>query len=441
MEIPLLTTTRKFNYLPYREQFSNILKGNLDFHEESSNYSSHAIHSFPAKFPPQLPRVFIEALTLPGDIVFDPMMGSGTTLLEASLLNRRALGTDIDPLALRISSVKLSVPSMTDIEKITDQVIEKASQRLTKSSKKIEMLVDSRFDEQSRTFVEYWFSKSAQLELAVLLDELQKIENPRIKGYLSISVSAVIIAKSGGVSLARDLAHTRPHRDLQKKPLSVMAELRKRIKRNIKNLSDNSFNSPGFLACEADAQKLPLANKSVDLIVTSPPYANHAIDYMRAHKFSLVWFGFPISKLSDLRQKYIGGDAINKAMLLPLPDTANQIIHSLSKIDSKKGLALHRYYSEMTLALSGMYRVLKPEKAAIVVVGNSVLRGVSTNTDICLAEIGKRVGFDLVHIGARNIDRNRRMLPVSKDRENGNNSQIEERMHEEYVIGFMKPGG
>ncbi len=441
MEIPLTTTNRTIKYLPYREQLSKILRGNLDFHEESSNYSLHSIHSFPAKFPPQLPRVFIESLTLPGDLVFDPMMGSGTTLLEAYLLNRRALGTDIDPLALRISIVKLSTPSVTELEKVAEQVIEKASQRLSKSIRKIELLLESSFDSQSRAFVDYWFSKNVQLELAVLLDELHQIKDPGIKDFLSISVSAVIIAKSGGVSLARDLAHTRPHRDMEKKSLSVMTEFRKRIKKNIKHLSNEPFEYPRFLMSEADIQKLPIAENSIDLIVTSPPYANHAIDYMRAHKFSLVWFGFPISRLSELRQRYIGGDAINKAMLLPLPDTASQIILSLNKIDRKKGLALHRYYSEMSFALSEMFRVLKPGKASVVVVGNSVLRGVTTNTDICLAEIGKQVGFELVHIGARNIDRNRRMLPVSRDRENGNSSRIEERMHEEYVIGFMKPGG
>ena len=57
----------------------------------------------------------------------------------------------------------------------------------------------------------------------------------------------------------------------------------------------------------ADARQLPIDDESVDLVITSPPYAN-AIDYMRAHKFSLVWFGEPISELSALRATYIGSD-------------------------------------------------------------------------------------------------------------------------------------
>lgn len=55
----------------------------------------HRIHGFAAKFSPGLPRYFIKELTLPGDVVLDPMTGSGTTLLEAMLLDRRGIGVDI----------------------------------------------------------------------------------------------------------------------------------------------------------------------------------------------------------------------------------------------------------------------------------------------------------------------------------------------------------
>ena len=60
---------------------------------------------------------------------------------------------------------------------------------------------------------------------------------------------------------------------------------------------------------EANAQALPLEENSVDLIVTSPPYAANAIDYMRSHKFVLVWLGHAIEALGTKRNDYIGGDA------------------------------------------------------------------------------------------------------------------------------------
>ncbi len=89
---------------PYQERLATLLSQDLDFHDQDSGYAAHNFHSFPAKFPPQLPRKFIVALTAPGDVVLDPMMGSGTTVLEAFLTGRRGVGFDIDPLALLLQS-------------------------------------------------------------------------------------------------------------------------------------------------------------------------------------------------------------------------------------------------------------------------------------------------------------------------------------------------
>lgn len=89
-----------------RRSLAKLLSTDLGFHQEASNYASHALHAFAAKFPPQLPRVFIEGLTQKGETVMDPMMGSGTAIVEAFLCGRRAVGFDIDPLALMMCRVK-----------------------------------------------------------------------------------------------------------------------------------------------------------------------------------------------------------------------------------------------------------------------------------------------------------------------------------------------
>jgi DNA modification methylase len=186
-----------------------------------------------------------------------------------------------------------------------------------------------------------------------------------------------------------------------------------------------------------DAQALPLKSSIMDLIFTSPPYASNAIDYMRAHKFSLVWLGYSLDSLSQKRQEYIGGETTNGIILECLSEKANRIVRQIASLDKKKGLSLHRYYSEMTRVLREMYRVLKPGKAAIVVVGSSIIRGVDTETQDCLASIGREIGFDIPAIGIRHLDRNRRMLPAGTNI--NMSSQIQQRMYEEYVIGFYKP--
>ncbi|MGQ9550202.1 MAG: DNA methyltransferase, partial [Roseiflexus sp.] len=90
------------------EKLCRLLAEDLDFHDQDSGYASHNFHAFPAKFPPQLPRKFIQSLTIPGGTVLDPMMGSGTTVLEAFLLGRKAMGFDIDPLAILLAKTKIS---------------------------------------------------------------------------------------------------------------------------------------------------------------------------------------------------------------------------------------------------------------------------------------------------------------------------------------------
>src|SRR6476620_7396187 len=65
---------------------------------------AHSLHeiSYRACFKPQLPRFFIERLTQPGEIVYDPFMGRGTTLMEAALLGRVPIGNDVNPLSVVI---------------------------------------------------------------------------------------------------------------------------------------------------------------------------------------------------------------------------------------------------------------------------------------------------------------------------------------------------
>ena len=84
-----------------------------------------------------------------------------------------------------------------------------------------------------------------------------------------------------------------------------------------------------------------------------------------------------------------------------------------------------------------MWRVLRPGKGAVLVVGTSILHGVDIQIAECLAEIGHRYGFTIPGIGVRNLERNKRMLPTGSIVDKS--SQIQQRRHQEFVIGFYKP--
>ena len=77
----------------------------------------HALHevSYRACFKPQLPGFFIDRLTRPGDTVYDPFMGRGTTPVQAALMGRNALGNDINPLSAYFTRPRLAPPSMIGV--------------------------------------------------------------------------------------------------------------------------------------------------------------------------------------------------------------------------------------------------------------------------------------------------------------------------------------
>jgi hypothetical protein len=79
--------------------------------------AAHSLHeiSYRACFKPQLPRFFIERLTEPGDIVYDPFMGRGTTLVEAALMDRRPYGCDVNPLSAVLCEPRLAPPCIDEI--------------------------------------------------------------------------------------------------------------------------------------------------------------------------------------------------------------------------------------------------------------------------------------------------------------------------------------
>ena len=80
----------------------------------SKQRAASSLHevSYRACFKPQLPRFFIERFTAPGDIVYDPFMGRGTTVVEAALLGRTPAGCDINPLSAMLAAPRLSPPTL-----------------------------------------------------------------------------------------------------------------------------------------------------------------------------------------------------------------------------------------------------------------------------------------------------------------------------------------
>ena len=72
--------------------------------------------SYRACFKPQLPEFFIDNLTKPGDTVYDPFMGRGTTPLHAVMMDRLFFGNDVNPLCEYLIKPRLNTPALSDIQ-------------------------------------------------------------------------------------------------------------------------------------------------------------------------------------------------------------------------------------------------------------------------------------------------------------------------------------
>ena len=432
----------------YESALSELMTEDFDFKGQPLSGSTHRIHAFPAKFPPQLPAKFISRLTSPGDVVLDPMMGSGTTLLEASSQGRTAIGFDLDPLAVKQCRVKTTpIRDLDLLTRLSENIAAVARDGLPDTD--TDEYLSNLFDDPTRKFVDYWFSPQSQREIAALSQSIELVadqiadasDRSAIREFFQVALSAIIVTKSGGITRARDLAHGRAHIAPDKAPKDGVRQFELRCRQNISALGKLPDAGLGHVfASVADARDLKgvVEDESVNLVVTSPPYAN-AIDYMRAHKFSLVWFGWPIGKLSQRRSEYIGTERTKDWQAhTSCPPAVQRILDSVNDVEPKRSKVLARYFDDMTSVLSEINRVLMPSSYAVLVVGPSTIRGLSIDTAELLTAIATSLNppLSLTGVARRTIDRDRRLLPAT-GRANLN-STIERRIHHESIICLQK---
>jgi adenine-specific DNA methylase len=114
--------------------------------------------------------------------------------------------------------------------------------------------------------------------------------------------------------LARDLAHSRPHRFYTEAPLKPFEKFLASVERVLANTinAKSADRGPAPTIHLGDARRLPVEFGSIDLVLTSPPYLN-AIDYLRCRKFSLVWMGESVSGLRQIRSNSVCAETAKKS--------------------------------------------------------------------------------------------------------------------------------
>ena len=246
-----------------------------------------AIHPFPARMAPELVWSELPELSSRRLRVLDPMAGSGTTLVTAALRGHEVIGYDRDPLAVLIARSWLASVRPNSLVIKGEEILTEA--RIRARTMKVRNAYPAGADPETKSFVRYWFDSTNRIQLAALSESISLTRDHALRDLLWCAFSRLIITKKVGVSLAMDVSHSRPHRTYEKAPVNAFDRFARAIRQVIGGLPFSSERSdrPTASVDFGDARKLPIPDKSVDVVITSPPYLN-AIDYIRGHKFSLI---------------------------------------------------------------------------------------------------------------------------------------------------------
>ncbi|WP_434657152.1 hypothetical protein [Chromobacterium violaceum] len=386
------------------------------------------IHPFPARMAPELALQTIQDLPRPG-VVLDPMAGSGMVLRQANNLGFKAIGFDMDPLA-----VLMSRAWTTPVE---DCLIEEIYQNVLAIARNVDPKLISLpwIDEDKETleFIDFWFGKKQILDLRKIAYAIYKLESDAIAtneksalDIVKIGLSRIIVTKEQCASLARDTSHSRPHKVSLDSDYSVFDGLNKSMSIIRKRLIDHPPQG-GSEVLLGDARTIALPDNSVTCVLTSPPYLN-AIDYMRGHRMSLVWLGYSLKVLRKIRSDSIGAERAPD-----LTDIKEEMVASFGDLNPlpKRYLAMiDRYAIDILKMIGEVKRVLAPDGVATFVVGNSCLKGVFVRNASAVAKAAEMCGMTHVRTYERDLPNQSRYLPTNVG------SALNNRMRTETILSF-----
>jgi DNA modification methylase len=392
------------------------------------------VHPFPARMAPSIVWDVVPKTGNPLSIL-DPMSGSGTTLVCARSRGHYAIGCDTDPLALLIARAWCADADPENVKCRALLVFERAKKLRDRLTYK-ESYPNSA-DVETCQFIDFWFDPENRRQLSALSTCISRVRSQIEKILLWCAFSRMIITKTSGVSLAMDVSHSRPHKVYDVSPVKPFEVFLKAVSKVVCNcpFSGIANNAPPADIRNGDARELPVESASVDMVITSPPYLN-AIDYLRGHKFSLVWMGHSISEIRALRSDNIGTEVSTQSTSNEEVHEAMKTMADLESLDGRRQGMVMRYVWDMQNVMKECARVLKTKGRAVFVVGDSAIRGVFVKNSEGLTCLAKSNGLSLISRDTRPIETKRRYLPPPDSYMAG--EKMQGRMREEVILQFAK---
>jgi len=236
--------------------------------------------SFRACFKPQLPRFFIERLTRPGEIVYDPFMGRGTTPLEAAMLGRVPCGCDVNPLSAVLTRPRLNPPTLDQIAERLEQIDFNASDDLPED---LLVFFHPATLREISSLRQYLLARPRQNALDPVDDWIRLVALNRLTGHSVGFFSVYTLPPNQAVSVKSqrkintDRNQTPPRRAVPhlilKKSRVLLGDCDPALRRVLASVAGKS------LLLTQPAHTTPeIPSNSVSLVVTSPPFLD-VVDY------------------------------------------------------------------------------------------------------------------------------------------------------------------
>ena len=300
-----------------------------------NQYLTHWIYPYKGKFHPQMIRALLNILKLEAnETVLDPFIGSGTSAVEAQLLNINCIGIDVSPLCILQSRVKTeSIYVVDEIKRLREEAIASF-----KSSNHADTLVSK--ENVAKDYNGF----------------LNSINDERVRNFY---LMAKLVAVSDRARRGRDIVHSFI------KNLELMISSVDDYERAVRELN---LQLGKVDMREGDARHLFLEDDSVEGIITSPPYSI-ALDYVAndAHAFEAM--GYDLDKIRD---EFVG-------------------------VRGMGGNRIKLYNEDIAKSFHEMHRVLKKGRCCAIVVGNATYQKHEVKTIEFTIEQCKKLGFTLMN--------------------------------------------
>lgn len=231
----------------------------------------HSIHevSYRACYKPQLPGYFIDRYAKPGEWIYDPFMGRGTTLIEAKLRGYNVVGNDVNPLSEILTAPRLCLQSMEEIE---DRILKTELPTSKIEDEDLLVFFESKTLQELYGWRSYFKTRQQSKDFDNIDAWLQMVACNRLTGHSKGFFSVYTLPPNQATTLAsqRKINEKRQQVPEYRDTKALILKKSKSLLRN--PLPENYDSTRSTLLCRSADSTPEIPDESVQLIITSPPF-------------------------------------------------------------------------------------------------------------------------------------------------------------------------